>query len=177
VASAEPKRAEILRNSVGLNFGSRQLNDVTGWPVDKAIPEAMWQAAVNIFAFDALVQNPDRRYSNQNLFTHGNDIFAYDHELAFSFLLDIVPAAMPWRLDSQPYLTGHVFYRQLKSKPIDVDGFALALSALPGTRLDNILAELPSEWSNGDIYRIEQHLRTVGGHAGEFAEEIRRRLA
>jgi hypothetical protein len=66
VAAAEPQHADRLRNSTGLNFGSRQLSDVSGWPVDKWIPEAMWQAAVNIFAFDVLIQNPDRRYGNQN---------------------------------------------------------------------------------------------------------------
>jgi hypothetical protein len=61
-------------------------------------------------------------------------------------------------------------------------GSELALSALPGTPLGNILAELPSdritsERIDGDVYKIEQHLRTVGGHAGEFAEEIQRFLA
>ena len=176
VAAAEPKAADRFRNSVGLNFGSSQLNDVMAWPVDKAIPEAMWQAAVNIFAFDALVQNPDRRFSNQNLFTRGDEIFAFDHELAFSFLLDIAPSATPWRLDRQPYLTDHVFYRQLKSRPIDPDGFALALTALPGPLLDSFLAEVPSEWNNEELSEIERHLCTVAGHAGEFAEEIRRKL-
>src|ERR1700733_7096944 len=57
VAAAEPQGAKLLRSSIGLNFGSRQLSDVTAWPVDKWIPEAMWQAAVNIFAFDSLIQN------------------------------------------------------------------------------------------------------------------------
>ncbi len=55
----------------------------------------MWQAA-HIFAFDALIQNPDRRYSNQNLLTRGNNIFVYDHELAFSFLEAILPLRHPW---------------------------------------------------------------------------------
>jgi hypothetical protein len=100
------------------------LNAVTAWPVDKPIPEAMRQAAINIFAFDALVQNPDRRFGNQNLFTRGDEIFVYDHELAFSFLHDIATTATPWRLDSQAYLTSHVFYTQLKAKAVDVNGFA-----------------------------------------------------
>jgi len=145
--------------------------------VDKWIPETMWQAAVNIFAFDALIQNPDRRYGNQNLFTRGNDIFVYDHELAFSFLEAIPPSNSPWRLDGQPYLTEHVFYRQLKKKPIDLEAFSLALAALPGAALGAILAEVPSEWSNERLGEIERHLRTVAGHAGEFAEEIKRTLA
>ena len=176
VARAESKEAVGLQNSVGLNFGSRHLRDVMAWPVDKAIPQVMRQAAVNIFAFDSLVQNPDRRFSNQNLFTRGDEIFVYDHELAFSFLLDLAPAAEPWRLDRQQYLTDHVFYRQLKSKPIDLDGFALALSGLPGHRLDAMLDEVPSEWKNEELSKIEQHLRAVSSHAAEFAEEIRRRL-
>jgi hypothetical protein len=114
VAAAEPQHADRFRNSIGLNFGSRLLFDVTGWPVDKWIPDAMWQAAVNIFAFDALIQNPDRRYSNQNLFTRGNEVFVYDHELAFSFLEAILPSTTPWQLEAQRYLTEHAFYRQLK---------------------------------------------------------------
>lgn len=177
VARAEPGNAACMRKSVGLNFGSRLLNAVTPWPVDKTIPEAMWQPAVNIFAFDALVQNPDRRFSNQNLFTRGDQIFAYDHELAFSFLLDIIPSATPWLLDGQDYLSTHVFHAQLKSKPVNIDSFALLLGALSGTPLDVILAELPLPWNNGEARKIDVHLRTVAGHAEEFAEQIRRKLA
>jgi hypothetical protein len=177
VAAAEPQDAKLLRNSIGLNFGSRLLSDATAWPVDKWIPDAMWQAAVSIFAFDALIQNPDRRYRNQNLFTRGNDIFIYDHELAFGFLEAILPSGSPWRLEGQQYLTEHVFYRQLKKKPIDLDGFTSALAALPGASLDAVLAEVPSAWNNERLSEIDQHLRTVAGRAGELAEEIRRRLA
>jgi hypothetical protein len=177
VARAELHGADRMRNSIGLNFGSRQLSGVTEWPVDKRVPEAMWQAAVNIFAFDALIQNPDRRYSNQNLLTRGNDIIIYDHELAFSFLEAIQPSAAPWMLESQPYLNEHVFYRQLKKKQIDLQGFTLALAALPGETIETILADVPPEWNNEGVLMIEQHLRMVSGHAGEFAEEIRRSLA
>jgi len=176
VAMAEPQGADRLRNSIGLNFGSRQLSGATEWPVDKGIPEAMWQAAVNIFAFDALIQNPDRRYSNQNLLTRGNDMFIYDHELAFSFLEAVLPSTTPWRLDDQLYLNEHLFYRQLKRKPIDLYGFTLALNSLPGALLEAILADVPLEWNNVGLQKIERHLRMVSEHAGEFAEQIRRRL-
>jgi hypothetical protein len=173
----EPKRAERIRNSVGLNFGSRLLVDISPWPVDKAIPESMWQGATEVFAFDGLVQNPDRRFDNQNLMTRGNDIFLFDHELAFSFLLDILVSATPWRLDGQRFLSDHVFYRKLKGKPIDIAGFTARLAALPGPALDGILADVPAEWNNENLSKIEWHLRTVSNHATEFAEEIRRRLA
>jgi hypothetical protein len=74
-------------------------------------------------------------------------------------------------------LSEHVFYRALKSKAIDITGFTDALAALPGPVLDGIVNEVPPEWNNGSLPKIEQHLRTVGAHAAEFAEEIRRRLA
>jgi len=176
VASTQPLEAARLRNSVGLNFGTRALNGVSIWPVDKFIPETMWQAAVDIFAFDALIQNPDRRFSNPNLFTKGDNLLIFDHETAFSFLLALSPSATPWDLDDQPYLIDHVFYRRLKSKPIDLTGFTTSLSGLSDAALDGITEDVPAEWNNGNLSRIERHLRMVRDHAGEFTEAIRRIL-
>ena len=52
VAAFVPLHATRVRKSAGLNFGCLLLTDVMGWPVDKSIPDAMRQSAVNIFAFD-----------------------------------------------------------------------------------------------------------------------------
>jgi RNAse (barnase) inhibitor barstar len=175
VAMREPARADILRNSVGLGFGSRQLSGVIGWPVDKPIPDAMLPAAATIFAFDALLQNTDRQFHNQNLFTRGNEIVVFDHELCF-FLLDVATTTTPWRLDSQAYLTEHVFYRQLKSKRFDLSEFGVSLSALSDAQMNTIVAELPSEWNNEEVRSIEKYLRAVGNHAEEFIDEVRKWL-
>jgi len=101
----------------------------------------------------------------------------FDHEIGFSFLLDILPLTTPWRLDRHQYLTEHVFYRQLKSEPIDLDGFSAALIALPGVALEGILAQVPAEWNNEVVSKIQLHLETVSDHAAEFIEEIKKRLA
>jgi hypothetical protein len=168
--------AERFAGSVGLNFGTRALTGVSIWPVDKNIPDAMWQGAVDIFAFDAMVQNPDRRFSNPNLFTRGDSLLVFDHETAFSFLAALFPSATPWKLDDQQYLANHVFYRKLKSKPIDLTGFTASLGGLSDALLEGIVADVPPEWNNGNLPKIEQHLRTLRNHAGEFAEEVRRFL-
>jgi hypothetical protein len=42
--------------------------------------------------------------------------------------------------------------------------------------LEGIVADVPPEWNNGNLPKIEQHLRTLRNHAGEFAEEVRRFL-
>ena len=55
----------------------------------------MMATAVSIFALDALIDNPDRKFSpNPNLFSRGDTIFVFDHELAFSFMLDISPSPL-----------------------------------------------------------------------------------
>jgi hypothetical protein len=46
----------------------------------------MRPAALQIFAFEALIANDDRRYNNPNVLVRGDKIFAIDHEAAFGFL-------------------------------------------------------------------------------------------
>jgi hypothetical protein len=176
VANMQPSNAARIRDSVGLNFGTQVLSGVSTWPVDKSIPEVMWQAAVDIFAFDALIQNPDRRYGNPNLFTRGDSLLVFDHEMAFSFLVAVLPSPTPWKLDRQPYLRDHVFYRKLKSTPIDFTGFSASLGGLSDALLRGILTDVPAEWNNENVLKIERHLRAVREHRGEFAEEVRRFL-
>jgi len=57
-----------IRESAGMNFGSKV---ITGgfdtWPIGKAIPSSLKQLAIEIFAFDALIQNPDRRPDKPNI--------------------------------------------------------------------------------------------------------------
>jgi hypothetical protein len=176
IAKAQSLHAVRILGSAGLNFGTRLVAGFSTWPVDKFIPEAMWQTAADIFTFDALIQNPDRRYDNPNLFTRGDAVFVYDHEIAFSFLLALLPSPTPWKLDTQPYLTNHVFYRKLKSKPIDITGFTELLSGFSDAQLSEVTADVPPEWNNGDVLKIESHLRAMRVHAEEFAEEVRRIL-
>lgn len=42
--------------------------------------------AAAIFAFDLLIQNPDRHTVNPNLWTRSDRLVVYEHEQAFSFL-------------------------------------------------------------------------------------------
>ncbi|MDZ4796914.1 MAG: HipA family kinase [Bryobacteraceae bacterium] len=169
--------ARTIRTSVGLNFGTRLLRGMSNWPVDKPVPEKMHQTALEVFAFDALIQNPDRRFNNTNLLTQGDRIVLFDHELAFSFLLDILPSTSPWRVEEQTYLTEHVFFRLLRSRVVDLARFESLLAELAGPSLDGILAAVPPEWNNESLEKIEQHLRVLSAHASEFAEAVRRRLA
>jgi len=171
-----PSKSGLIDGSVGLNFGSKELIGYIEWPIDMKIPDAIWQTVVNIFAFDALVQNPDRRFKNPNLFVKGDSLAIFDHETAFSFLDAIFPSGTPWRLGTERYLTDHVFYRQLKSKDVDLMDFTARLTGLTDAVIDRILEEAPAEWNHEDAQKIAQHLRAVRNHAEEFSEEVRRFL-
>jgi hypothetical protein len=136
----------------------------------------MLQTATNIFAFDALVQNPDRKYSNPNLFAKGDSLIIFDHETAFSFLLALFPSD-PWSLDDQQYLSEHVFFRTLKSKGVDLTAFTNSLAGLSDVVLAEFLADVPSEWCDDSLPKIKEHLGAIRDHGAEFAEAVRRFLA
>jgi HipA-like kinase len=177
IIELRPELSAPLRASVGLNFGSKVVNPMTTWLVGRPIPEAMWRDATSIFAFDALIQNPDRRIDNPNLFTRGDEIYVYDHETSFSFLYALLPSATPWLIDGEAYLERHVFYGRLKSKEIDLSDFLERLNALTVEALAGIRADLPPEWMDQKMQRIEAHLLEIRDHSEEFIEGVRRRLA
>ncbi|MGH9545329.1 MAG: HipA family kinase [Terriglobales bacterium] len=176
MAVKEPSHAVSVRNSVGLNFGTRMMTGFSTWPVDRSIPEAMWQAATDVFAFDALIQNPDRRSGNPNLFTNGDSLLIFDHETAFSFLLSLFPSQTPWKLSGQQYLADHVFFGRLKAKVIDLAAFSLSLDGLSDILLGDIFSDVPAEWKTGALPKIESHLKLMRQNASDFMEEVRRFL-
>jgi len=177
IIELHPELSHAVRGSIGLNFGSKVVNPMTPWLIGRSIPEAMWRDAANIFAFDALIQNPDRTSQNPNLFTRGDEIYVYDHETSFSFLYDFASVADPWFVEREAYLDKHVFYGRLRSKEIDLSGFAERLNALTIDFFSNTRADLVTEWMDEKLERIEAHLLLVRDHSDEFIEGVRRRLA
>jgi hypothetical protein len=168
--------AQIIRDSVGLNFGSQFLVNLTVWPIDKYVPTNMREAAMKVFAYDALIQNPDRSFNNPNLGSRGDDLFVFDHEMAFSFLLSILPNPTPWNLAGEEYLSRHVFAKVLRNVPFPAD-FQEALIGLSDELLSRLGQQVPEEWRSEDLARIEAHLSIMREHASDFSEEVLRRLA
>jgi hypothetical protein len=174
-SSSDPVNANVVRNSIGWNFGSRFIPNLSSWPVDKKVSAVMREDAVRVFAFDALIQNPDRRFDNPNLGTRGNEIIIFDHESAFSFLLAILASTEPWKLSAEVYLDDHVFARSLRHEGLSND-FLERLANLSEAALAGIASQVPEEWKADDLPKIEAHLRLMQEHVAEFADEVRRRL-
>ena len=154
--------ANRASRSVPVAFGSSKLPPgFTSLPRDKGIPQTLRAQAAEIFAFDALIQNPDRRISNPNLWAKSERIGVYDHEQAFSFLaLPIIGGSPgPWAAARHPeafrFLEQHVFYASLRGGRLDLGPFQQKLSSLTEERLRASLAAVPLEW----LSKSDFHLR------------------
>ena len=171
-----PALVPAIKASVGPNFGTRVISPMSTWFVGRVIPEAMFADAAKIFAFDALIQNVDRRTEKPNLFTQGDNLYVYDHENSFSFLFALGVDSKPWILERDTYLDNHPFYSRLKSKKLDLDDFKERLTGLTDNALLKIRREIPDEWIHEYLNRIESHLTEAREHADEFVEQVTRRL-
>lgn len=145
-------------------------------------PQSELEAA-EIFAFDALILNPDRRAGNPNLLYDARNFVIFDHELALNCagvggLLN--PA--PWQPHSLTYLTQgesqHVLYRGLLNKQLDFAPLQQKWSALNAARLAEYAAALPTEWADHDtiIDEIIQYLSDVHANLESALAEVQRVL-
>lgn len=176
IAVQEPARADMLRKSGGDNFGSRMLEDLVTWPVDRFPAASQLEQAAEIFAFDVLIQNPDRRFSNPNLATVGNRLYIYDHELAFSFRYDLLPNPRPWVVSGQAFWSQHTLFQGLRRRELELASFTERLVALPVNFAERLRDSLPASWDRDVLPGIDEHLTSLRDHAEEFVEEIRRIL-
>jgi HipA-like kinase len=169
--------AETIRRSGGLNFATRVVVGGLGtWPVDRAIPGAIRSVAMEIFAFDALTQNADRRFDNPNLLSSNEQVYMIDHDQAFSFLYALNANAPAWNVVGLGFLEQHVFYRGLKGKPADLGRFREALQSLSDAKIDSISEDIPDEWRNEKLPRVISHIKDARDHAEELVEQVTRRL-
>jgi len=153
---------DFARNSVGLNFGSRWLSPgFHTWPSGKHVPLLLRPDAADIFGFDVLIQNPDRRQDNPNLLTNGEQIYVLDHELAFPFLAGAIGWQPPWTGQSTGFLRNHVFFNQLSGGAHDWERLRGALAGLTDARLQEYISAVPNEWrsDNRAAERIVEYLQ------------------
>jgi hypothetical protein len=174
---SDPVLSQKIRDSAGANFGSKYISPgFETWPVGKSIPSSLKQLALEIFAFDALIQNPDRRIDKPNILWKKDELYILDHELGFSFIFNVLPSGQPWQISNLEFIQKHLFYLPLKAQPVDLDRFIGAMEGLKDEKLDSIIQNIPNAWHNIHASKIRNHLSEVSRHINEFVDEIRRVL-
>ena len=163
--------ASAFRTSAGRNFGSVHLGaSFTTWAVGRSPAGVQRDQAAEIFAFDLLIQNADRRATNPNLWSRSERLGVYDHEQAFSFLhLPIIGGApRPWVLAGQTaafrFMEAHAFYPSLRGAKLNLGPFENRLAALSDEVIQGLLEPVPAEWQQGN---------DLGGKIAEYLREAR----
>lgn len=145
-------KQDVLASSP-LAFGSTYAGPQwVGWTADDIVPKCLRQTALEILAFDAFVENDDRRSDNPNLLRRGDELRIIDHELAFILRTKLFPPPHPWvtgNLDRLARPGGHIFMRSLKGKPdLSYEGIRAGWNALSDARFAQYEDALPDEWDS-----------------------------
>jgi hypothetical protein len=174
-----------FQRSPGFNFGSAHLGtSFTTWAVGRSPAGVQRDQAADIFAFDLLVQNPDRRAGNPNLWSRSERLGVYDHEQAFSFLhLPILGGApKPWKSTHQAaafrFMESHAFYASLRGAKLDFGPFGERLAALSDAVIQGLLSPVPAEWRQGHDFceQIADYLREAREERTAFLNFVKHLL-
>jgi hypothetical protein len=171
--------ADRFRSSRGLNFGSQYFNEgYTTWPLERDIPASLIPIAADIFAFDLIIQNPDRRKEKPNLLRKGDEIVILDHEMAFSFLRTLFhnPNEYPWLDKGINFIKDHIFYSSLKGKRLSWDRLQGALEAVDDNQFKMYINSVPAEWrldSDDPAVKICSYLKQARDNSNPLFQLIR----
>lgn len=147
--ATHPSESAALSAAIPLGFGSRKLPPgYAAWMPARSIPRAMQAEAAEIYAFDLLVQNPDRRPANANLLSKGERFAIFDHEMAL-----VTEGVLFWK---PPWETGalavantasnHILWSGLQGKTPDLSRLLGAWEAIDDSRIDAYRAAVPPAW-------------------------------
>lgn len=178
-AVIEPEFARRIKESAGWSFGSTMVSaGFTTWPRGKQVPSLLRQVASEIFVFDTVIQNPDRRKGNPNILWKGNELYIYDHEMALTFFLPQLGWQPPWTGKGMEFLTDHVFYDQLKGTELDLDRVTGAFEAISDDRLSQYVRAVPDDWkTNRDCATpIVDYLKEARQNLSGIVSAVRRVL-
>lgn len=151
---------EVIVRSVGLNFRCEKWKPgYTIWPRDKRPSRGMRQTAMEVFAFDGLIQNPDRRAVNPNCVYLGDDLLLYDHESAFTHFLTILSKPL-WESGGVDFLKQHIFWQALRGESLELGRLQGSMEAIDADRITEYLQSIPDEWNGQAITGdgIQSHL-------------------
>jgi hypothetical protein len=171
----------IQKSKGCLNFGNvKIMGDADILNQTALTPQQVYQAA-QVFIFDLIIQNADRRFEKPNMFLAKGKINLIDHELAFGFL-----DTLPFLRSPKPYILNetdvnsaknHFFYRTLHSnKRLETMDVFQTFNNLPYNFWDKVREKMPMEWQTPEINQIEAHITQILDNFELFKIEITTKL-
>jgi hypothetical protein len=161
--------------SLGKNFGCKYIPGGITFLLNQCLSPKQLSLAESIFAFDVFIANPDRTSLKPNMMSVGDDILVYDHELAFSFVLDIFGRKNPWIVSDKDlfWIKNHYFFPTLKNNFNDFERFTRELSRIDENFWNKVSVLVPEEWNTtNQLKKIQDNLDDLILHRDEFLKEL-----
>lgn len=169
-----------LQSSIGLNFGSTYVKNKQVIPKNGVLNDKQVKYGLDIFWFDMLIQNLDRTFEKQNLFSSGNEIIIFDHELAFSFLILIGGDPEPWVVTRNKLGNWNDLFlpSKIHKKKINADDISERLDKLEDKFWNKAEELIPTDWYN-EVYfnKIKHHIELVRSHKENFIHHLQMLLS
>jgi hypothetical protein len=147
---------DAMKRSTGWNFGTLKLPGQESVPPSfisvlptRSLPPEWRQSAGEIYTFDGIVENPDRRQTNPNCLQNRNELVMIDHDMAFSFVAGVLFWKPVWNGGDLSVLREHLFHQHLRTQSLNLERFLGALEAIPERRFGEYVLSVPEEWDGG----------------------------
>jgi hypothetical protein len=168
---------DLVRRSLGLNFASESAP--AGFslvPPEARVPIALRSSAAEVFAFDVIIQNCDRKADNPNMLWDRAKFMLIDHERALGFLHESpVPSLNSLQLDRY---YDHVFYSAISPRDVEFGRLTQALERLSPQRIETLLGKIPEPWRvQEDLAKVRDHLLWVIENRHQICQLIHERLS
>lgn len=153
---SDPKIRQFMNDSCRYAFGSEVLPaGHAAWPTGGTVAAALCERAAEIFVFDGIIVNSDRRPKNPNCLFDGAEFGIFDHEMTLQ-PDQILFWKAPWVHGGFDQMHGpqlHIFSRPyLEQSPNNLNRFVSAWNALPGSRFDDYIIALPPDWKTNNAF-------------------------
>jgi len=168
-----------LQQSIGLNYGSQYVKQHMIISKEAPLIEKQLKNALDIFCFDMLIQNPDRTMDKQNMFSVGEKIVIFDHELAFSFIQLIGGDPEPWNVTKEKVGNWKDLFLppKLRKRELNHEEISEKLGRLDETFWDKVENLMPGEWMTSLYFeKIRKHVDKVQVNKDAFIVNIQKLL-
>lgn len=181
----EDEVRNLMLGGVMPTFGCAKLPPgFSVWTSDRRIDDRMLEQGGEIFAFDVLTLNVDRRPENPNCQSDGSSFAIFDHDLALlAGQVGTIFAPAPWTIGGAGAATSgdgeHLLYRSLRGRGVTLDRLEQAWSGISIDRIHEYRDALPETWgaSADSVENAVRYLIELQGHLDSAFLELRRVLA
>lgn len=167
------------QSSLGLNFGTEYIKNFTNLIPTREFSLEQLSYAQLIFPFDVTIHNPDRTNENPNMLTDGSKIVIYDHELAFSFILNIFPDPDSWKIKETDmwWVSRHVLLPKISGKVFDFAEFSTRFDNLDEDFWNTAKDLIPQEWLTDQFDKIKRHFVEINNNKEAFINELKKLMS